>query len=102
MKAMSMVTSMETPTAMSMTMAAAEIEAAATTEKLVAKAGGNYKAAAERHIQQSTKKSNGDGDGDGNGNGNGNGDGDGDGDCGGEGNGDCNGDSGRRRRQRRQ
>jgi hypothetical protein len=31
---------------MSMAIAAAEIEAAVATEKLVAKAGGNYKAAA--------------------------------------------------------
>ena len=44
--------------------------AAAATENLVAKAGGNYKAAAERHRQQSTKKGNGNGDGDGNGDGN--------------------------------
>jgi hypothetical protein len=63
---------METPTATSMTVAAAEIEAAAATEKLVAKIGGNYKAASERHRQQSTKKGNG------NGNGDRNGDGDGD------------------------
>ncbi len=67
-----------------MTMAEAEIVAAAATEKLVAKAGGNYKAAAERHRQQSTKKCDGNGDGDG--------------DCGGEGDGDGEGDIGRRRR----
>jgi hypothetical protein len=48
-RAASMVTSMETPMATLMTMAAAEIEAAAATVKLVAKAGGNYKAVAERH-----------------------------------------------------
>ena len=83
----SMAKSMETPTATLMVIAAAEIEAAVATEKLVAKAGGNYKAAAERHRQQSTKK----GDGNGNGNGDGGGKGDGDGD----------GDSGRRRRRRR-
>ncbi len=39
-----------------MTMAAAEIEAAAATEKLVAKAGGNCKAAAERHRHNQLKK----------------------------------------------
>ena len=96
-----MATSMETPTAMLMTMVAAEIEAAAVTEKLVAKAGDNYKAVAERHRQQSTKKGNdnGDGDsnGDGDGNGNGNGNDNGDGNCNGKGNGD----SGRRRQQQR-
>ncbi len=67
-------------------MAEAEIVAAAATEKLVAKAGGNYKATAERHRQQSTKKCDG------------NVDSDGDGDCGGEGDGDGKGDIGRRRR----
>ncbi len=43
-----MATLMETPTATLMMMAVAEIEAEAVTEKLVlmAKAGGNYKAAA--------------------------------------------------------
>ena len=39
-----MVTSMTMPTATLMTMAAVEIEVAAPAEKLVAKAGGNYKA----------------------------------------------------------
>jgi hypothetical protein len=42
--------------ATSMAIAVAEIEVAAVTEKLVTKAGGNYKAAAERHRHQSTKK----------------------------------------------
>ena len=42
---------MATPTATLMTMAAAEIEVAAAAEKLVAKEGGNYKAAAERRRQ---------------------------------------------------
>ena len=80
-----MATLMETQMATLMAIAAAEIEVA--TEKLVAKAGGNYKVATERHRHQSTKK----GDGDGNGNSNG------DGNCGGEGDGDGDGDSGRRR-----
>ena len=50
--------SMETPTATLMAIGVAEIEVAAATEKLVAKAGGNYKAAAGRHRHQSTKKGN--------------------------------------------
>ena len=40
-RATSMVTSMEMPTATSMTIAVAEIDAAAATEKLVSKAGSN-------------------------------------------------------------
>ncbi len=51
-RATSMVTSMETPTATSITMASAEIEAAAATEKLVAKAGGNYGDSGWRRRQQ--------------------------------------------------
>ncbi len=49
--AMLVAMSMTMPTATSMTMAATEIEAAlaGVAEKLVAKAGGNYKAVAERH-----------------------------------------------------
>ena len=50
-RATSMAMLMEMPTATSMTMAATEIEAAAATKNLVAKAGGNYKAAAERRRQ---------------------------------------------------
>ena len=60
-RATSMATSMKTPAATLMAIAAAEIEAVAATEKLVAKAGGNYKAAAKRHRHQSTKKDDGDG-----------------------------------------
>jgi hypothetical protein len=51
-----MAKSMERP--MVTAIAAVEIEAAGATEKLVAKAGGNYKVASGRHRHQSTKKGN--------------------------------------------
>jgi hypothetical protein len=70
-RAMSMATLMVTPTATSMTMVGAEIEAGAAAEKLVTKAGGIYKAVAKRHRQKSTKKGNRNGNGEGDGNRNG-------------------------------
>ena len=48
-RAISVATSMAMPTAMSMMMEVAEMEVVAASKKLVAKAGGIYKAVAERY-----------------------------------------------------